>query len=255
MQKGKTYTDVAVYIPYEDGVMKGPYPPEQQRVWVWGEYELRYVYPPEETEGYHPIWINRHFLEEANYENDKLVVGDAQFSSLYCDVAYMDIRALKKVLEFAKEGLPVCMKRLPKQPGFMKSNDYAKILEELSSLKNVSSQFEKVVQHPPLIQGDSLPEYWCRVENDGTHYLFLSQPLSKNLKYPVYSGQSFMKQSVFPELTLNANGKIIRQKFEFKPYQSLMLKISADGEMEFVDINFIPKHPIVRPREQQKMYF
>ena len=129
------------------------------------------------------------------------------------------------------------------------------MLNELSSLKNVSQKFEQVVQHPPILQGDSLPEYWCRVEKDGTHYLFLAQPFSKDLKYPVYSGQSLMKQSVFRELTLCINGKTIRQKFEFKPYQSLMLKITADGEMEFVDITFIPKDPIVRPRESQKMYF
>ncbi|MEM6964503.1 MAG: glycosyl hydrolase, partial [Bacteroidota bacterium] len=57
LQKGKTYSDVAVYVPYEDGVMQGAYPPERQRVWVWGEYELRYIYPPAETEGYHPLWI------------------------------------------------------------------------------------------------------------------------------------------------------------------------------------------------------
>ena len=255
MQKGRTYTDVAVYIPYEDGVMKGPYPPEQQRVWVWGEYELRYVYPPEETEGYHPMWINRHFLEEAKFQNGKLIVGDAQFSSFYVDVEYMDVRALKKVLAFAKEGLPVCLKRLPKQSGFMKLPEYERMLNELAALRNVSQKFEQVVQHPPLIQGDSLPEYWCRVEKDGTHYLFLAQPFSKDLKYPVYSGQSLMKQSVFRELTLCINGKTIRQKFEFKPYQSLMLKITADGEMDFVDITFIPKDPIVRPREPQKMYF
>ena len=158
MRKGKTYTDVAVYIPYEDGVMKGAYPKERQRVWVWGEYELRYVYPPEETEGYHPVWINRHFLEQAKYESDgsakgerKLKVGDAQFSSLYIDVDYMDIRALTKVLEFAKQGLPVCLKRTPKQPGYNKSPDYKKMLDELSSLKNVSPIFKNVVQHPPLM--------------------------------------------------------------------------------------------------------
>lgn len=262
MQKGKTYTDVAVYIPYEDGVMKGAYPPERRRVWVWGEYELRYVYPPEETEGYHPIWINRTFLEEAKFQHDgadktggKLIIGDAQFSSLYCDVDYMDIRALKKVLEFAKEGLPVCMKRLPKQPGFVKSPEYSKMLDELSSLNNVSDQFRKVVKHPPLIQGDSLPEYWCRVENDGTYYLFLAQPLSKDLKYPIYSGQSYMKESIFRDLTLNINGKVIHKKFEFKPYQSLMLKITPDGKMKLVDISFIPKDPVIRPHEQQKTYF
>ena len=136
------------------------------------------------------------------------------------------------------------------------------MLEELSSLNNVSDQFEKIVHHPPLIQGDSLPEYWCRIENDGTHYLFLAQPLSKDLQYPVYSGQSLMKQSIFRELTLNiparqsgGNGKTIVQKFEFKPYQSLLLKITPNGKMEFADITFVPKDPIVRPHEQQKTYF
>ena len=255
MQQGKTYSDVAVYIPYEDGVMKGAYPPERQRVWVWGEYELRYVYPPGEVEGYHPIWINRHFLEEAKFENGKLKVGDAEFSSLYCDVEYMDVRALKKVLEFATEGLPVCLKRQPKQPGFSKSADYNKMVDELSILKNVSSDFKQVVQHPPFLQCDSLPEYWCRVAPDGSYALFLAQPLSKDLKYPVYSGQSIMKQSVFREITININGKTIHQNFEFKPYQSLMLKISPVGKIDFVDISFAPNEPVVRPREIQKTHF
>lgn len=255
MRKGKTYTDVAVYIPYEDGVMKGEYPQEKQRVWVWGEYELRYVYPPEETEGYHPLWINRHFLEEAKYENGKLKFGDAEFSSLYIDVNYMDIRALKKVLELAKEGLPVCLKRLPKQPGYVKSPEYSMMLLELSSLKTVSQNFEEIVHHPPLIQGDSLPEYWCRVDNDGTYYLFLAQPLSKDLKYPVYSGQSMMKKPVYRELAITIGGKTFRKKIEFKPYQSLMLKISPDGKVKSVDIRFVPKDPIVRPHEPQKTYF
>ena len=133
------------------------------------------------------------------------------------------------------------------------------MLQELSSLNSVSDKFEKIVQHPPLIQGDSLPEYWCREENDGTYYLFLAQPLSKDLKYPVYSGQSFMKQSVFRELTLNipakGGGKTIRKKFEFKPYQSLMVKIAPNGKMKFVDITFVPKDPLVRPHEPQNMHF
>ena len=224
LQKGKTYSDVAMYIPHEDGVMKGAYPPERQRVWVWGEYELRYVFPPTELEGYHPLWINRHFLEQAEYvistdQQDaqeppegrttlrslmedkqpvgKLVVGDAEFSVLYIDVEYMDARALKRVLALAKKGLPVCLKRAPNEPGKIKSGEYADMLDELASLQNVSEDFEQVIDHPPLIQGDNLPEYWCRVEEDGTHYLFLAQGPSKDLKYPVYSGQSHMEKSDF----------------------------------------------------------
>jgi len=255
LQKGKTYTDVAVYIPYEDGVMKGAYPKERQRVWVWGEYELRYIDPPEETEGYHPMWINRYFLEKAVFKNNKIIVGDAQFSILYIDVDFMDVRALRTVLELAQEGLPVCLKKFPQEPGKIKSGVYSSLLNELASLENVSKNFNQVIDHPPLIQGDSIPEYWCRVEQDGTHYLFLAQLPSKDLTYPVYSGQSHMKQSDLRELTLTINGKTIRQKVEFKPYQSVMLKISAKGKVDYMDISFMPEAPIVRPREQQKMYF
>ncbi len=255
LQKGKTYSDVAMYIPYEDGVMQGAYPKERQRVWVWGEYELRYIYPPKELEGYHPLWINRHFLNLAKYKNGKLKVGDAQFSSLYIDVKYMDIRALKRVLELAKEGLPVCLKSSPQQPSRVKDIGYEKLLQELNALENVSNDLQKVVQHSPLIKGDVLPEYWCRVTADGTHYLFLAQGLSKDLKYPLYSGQSFMDQSEFKDLTLTINGKTIQQNFEFKPYQSLMLKISPDGSVEQMDITFVPKDPIIRPREEQRMHF
>jgi len=255
MQRGKTYSDVAVYIPYEDGVMKGAYPPERQRVWVWGEYELRYIHPPEEIAGYHPLWINRHFLMQAEFKNGKLIVGDAAFSTLYIDVEYMDVRALKRILELAKEGMPVCLKRHPKQPGKVKENTYDQLLTELVSYRNVSSDINTVVDHPPLIQGDSLPGYWCRVEEDGTHLLFLAQPLSTYLTYPLYSGQSLMKQSVNRKLKFTIAGKTITLDVEFKPYQSVILKVAANGKVEQIDITFIPKEPVVRPRETQKMYF
>lgn len=255
MQKGKIYTDVAVYIPYEDGVMKGAYPQEKQRVWVWGEYEMRYIYPPEEVQGYHPIYINRYFLENAVYENNKLKVGGSEFSCLYIDVNYLDIRALKKITELANQGLPVCLKKNPKQPGANKSNTFAKYISELSELKNVSSDFQKIISHKPLIDGNNLPEYWCRKEADGTYYLFLAQPLSKNISYPIYCGQSSMKTSEFRELTFHINGKTIHQTFEFKPYQSLLLKFSPDGKMSQIDISFIPKDPVILPHEKQKTYF
>lgn len=255
MKKGKTYSDVAVYIPYEDGVMKGAYPPERQRVWVWGEYELRYVFPPEELEGYHPLWINRHFLEQAEFKDGKLSVGDAEFSALYIDVEYMDVRALKRILELARKGLPVCLKQHPKQPGYRKSDTYTSILSELQSLEHVEADLGLVLDHPPLLRGDDLPEYWCRVEEDGSHYLFLAQLPSKGLEYPVYSGQSYMDHSDFRELTISVNGHNVTKKVEFKPYQSLMLKVSPNGNIEHLDINFVPRDPIILPREKQRMNF
>ncbi|MEP7197350.1 MAG: glycosyl hydrolase [Saprospiraceae bacterium] len=255
LQMGKSYSDVAVYIPYEDAVMKGPYPPERQRVWVWGEYEMRYIHTPSEIEGYHPLWINRHFLETAKVVKEKLIVGDAGFSLLYLDINYLDIRALKRILQLAKEGLRVCIKQQPLQPGKSKSEEYSKMLNQLLALDNVSRNFNKIIDHPPLIQGDSLPDYCCRTTKDGTKYLFLAQWVSKNLQYPVYSGQSISSESKTMEFILNTNGKSQKIKVEFKPYQSVVLKISPKGKIDFVDISFFPKTPIVRPREIQKMYF
>jgi len=255
MQKGKTYSDVAVYIPFEDGVMKGAYPPERRRVWVWGEYEMRYIFPADELEGHHPLWINRHFLEKANYVNGKLKVGDAQFSTLYIDVNFMDVRALQRILAFAEKGLPICLKKSPIQPGHKKSDEYSDLLNKLKSMPNVSDDFQKVIKHQPLIQGEYIPQYWCKVEEDGAHYLFLAQTHSKDLKYPVYSGQSFMDKSEFRDLTFHVNGKTISKNIEFKPYQSVMVKISPEGELSLVDIDFVPKDPEIRPREKQRMNF
>jgi hypothetical protein len=255
MQKGKTYSDVAVYIPYEDGVMKGAYPPERQRVWVWGEYEMRFINMPKEVEGYHPIWINRHFLSQAEFINKKLVVGDAQFSSLYIDVNYMDIRALEKVLHFAKKGLPVCLKRSPAQPGKLKSEEYRKILNDLMEMSNVSTDFSKVVPNAPLLQSDSLPAYWCKKDKEGNAYLFLAQSKSKDLVYPVFSGQSFMKTSEKRTFNIAWNGISQELEVEFKPYQSVLLKITPSGKIEYMDIAFMPKTPTVKPAEPQLMNF
>jgi hypothetical protein len=255
LQRGKTYSDIGVYIPYEDGVMKGAYPPERQRVWVWGEYEMRYIDPTDELEGYHPLWINRHFLEMAAYKNGKLVVGDALFSTLYIDVRYMDVRALIRTLELAKEGLPVCIKHAPSQPGNVKSDKYQDMLKELINLPNVSGKLQEVVSHKPLIEGQNLPEYWCRVTKTGTAYIFLAQPLAKDLVYPIYSGQSFMKETVKSNITVNYINHELELDLEFNPYESKILKISANGEVEEMNITFEPKSPIVRPKEKQRMNF
>lgn len=255
LQMGKTYSDIAVYIPYEDAVMKGAYQPEKQRVWVWGEYELRYIFPPDELEGYHPLWINRHFLDKAVFNDGKLIAGDATFNALYIDVKYLDLRALKRIVELAELGLKVCLKQQPKQPGYKKKDEYDEYLKKLISLRNVSDDFEKIISHPPLIASDSIPEYWCRVDQKGNHYIFLAQFPAKNLSYPIYSGQSTMKSSQYHDFTFTINGKKITKRLEFKPYQSLLLKFTPEGRMKLLDVSFTPKDPVVREREPQRTYF
>ncbi len=255
MRKGRTYSDIAVYLPYEDGIMKGAYPPERQRVWVWGEYELRYVDPPKEVEGYHPLWINRHFLEKAEYQDGKLKVGEAEFSLLYIDVKYMDVRSLKRIYELSLKGLKVCWKMDPEQAGLNKDADFNDLLDGLKALPNVSNELGSLVDRSPLIQSDSLPAYWARKTKDGSLYIFLAQWGAKDLKYPIYSGQSYSDKASSQKFTFNYNGRIIEKEVLFQPYQSPIIKMGPKGEVEQINLEFVPKDPVVRPKEKQKMYF
>ena len=111
------------------------------------------------------------------------------------------------------------------------------------------------IDHPPLIRGEVLPDYWCRVDVEGNYYIFLAQLPAKDLKYPLYSGQSFADSSMTLELSFQMQNIEIEETVVFNPYQSLMLKVSSVGKLEYLDINYVPKDPVVRPIEKQKMYF
>ncbi len=255
LQKGKTYSDLAVYIPLEDGIMAGAYPAERQRVWVWGQYEMRYIQTPKDLEGYHPLWINRHFLEQAEFVNGKLKVGDASFSALYIDVSYMDHRALERIHTLAKAGLKVVLKQTPKQPSKVGFSSYQNMLDSLIVLPNVKQEFDQEFLGNPLLAGNDLPPYWCRKLDDGSLYLFLAQPNAKQLTYPIYSGQSYMNQAVERKLSINYNGNKLDTTLIFEPYQSKLLRLSPKGKVEEIDISFFPKDPVIRPKEKQRMYF
>ncbi|MBL4578506.1 MAG: hypothetical protein JKX74_08540 [Flavobacteriales bacterium] len=254
MKMGSTYSDVAVYIPYEDAVMAGAYPDELQRVWVWGAYEMRFLEPPAELEGRHPLWINRSFLKEATYVDGLLNCGDAKFSTLYINVEYLDSRSLDHVLDLAKQGLPVCLKRIPREPGKMKSGSFVERLEALQGLPNVNAEFEALPQQLPLIKGDSLPAYWCKVDSDGAHWIFFAHPLAKNLTYPLTSGQSRSGVRI-RNVEITVHGVTTEVRLEFQPYQSLLAVIADNGAPKFYDISFTPKDPVVKPKTVEKMYF
>jgi hypothetical protein len=167
----------------------------------------------------------------------------------------MDIRALRRIVQLAKEGLPVCLKQIPEQPGQVSSEEFASLMDVLTSFPHVSSEFSKVVSHKAFITGIDLPDYWCRVDDKGNYIIFLAQPLAKDLRYPVYGGQSWMDTAEVRNVEFSVHGKSIPYTVTFDPYQSVLLRISPGGQIETIDITFVPRTPEVRPREPQRTYF
>lgn len=242
MKKGVNYSNIAVYLPTEDSWMTGEMKnPDPQQPWAWGEYEMRNVRMPLELKGYHPLWINAEYLEKGILNNGKLYIGDAVFSYLYLDVEYLCYKALTTVVRLAKNGFPVCIKKPFKEPGKNKSTDYSIISAELMSLPSVSHKFKPI--HKPLVEGDSLPDFWCR-KDGGNYYLFFANPKSKNLKLPLTYGQSLCNRILEKNIKISINDVQIPYILKFKPYQSLLLKINDIGKIEPLNIEFVPPTPV-----------
>ncbi|MCF8365309.1 MAG: hypothetical protein K9H16_05980 [Bacteroidales bacterium] len=240
MQFDRAYSDIAVYLPLEDSWVDGILPEELQLPWAWGAYELRYEYFSPELAGYHPLWINADFLSRGTIVDKKLLVNDLTFNALYVDVQYLDIETLEVILALAGQGLPVCLKCKPDQAGHLKNELFHHLTNKLKSLPNVSEDFGQLITHKPLLEGENLPEFWCRTDGESA-IIFVANPLYKGLKYPLNYGQSHQDSTIAQTVTLNFNGISRQIELRFEPYQSLLLKMDKNGEIEFLDITFVPK--------------
>ena len=240
MKKGQVYSDVALYLPLEDSWMGVEYPDSLQMPWVWGEYELRYVWAPEYLKGYQPLWVNNKVLTEGRLENNRLYFGDLSFSSLAVDVEYLDLAALKQVVRLAEAGLPVLLARQPKQPGKNKVGEYAELLKKLAALPNVSANPKQVITQSPLVEGDDLPEFWCRQDGDD-RYIFFATPAAKKLKYPLRYKQAFEDKGSVRQIIIHTPAGPKPYTLNFAPNQSVLLKVKSDGTIENVDIHFEAK--------------
>jgi len=239
MKKGRPYTDVAVYLPLEDAWMKGIMPVEKQFIWAWGYYEMRYVYFPDIVKGHHPTWINKEFLSEAVYEDGQLKVGDASFNYLYIDASFIDYETLQLVAGFADKGLPVTLKKEPREPGTIKHDDYNELVNEILGIPSVQKDFRP--HRVPLVSGTVTPPFRARETEEGL-YLFFANPGSANIKFPVKYGQSLSENSNEFQVRVNYGNEKYDIDLKFEPYSSLLYLLNK-GKIEQIDISYRPPVP------------
>jgi hypothetical protein len=171
-------------------------------------------------------------------------VGDLTFSTLYVDASWLDSETLETVLRLADAGLPVCLRRAPKQAGHIQSPTFASQLQRLVSLSNVSSDLGKIAAGKPLVVGDDLPDYWARVDNNGDLLIFFAHPFTQDLRLPLRFGQSFTDKDLTRDVTIWAAGRSLPLKLVFKPCQSLLARIPPGRPAEFIDIAYQPPPPV-----------
>ena len=251
MKQGRPASRIAVYLPTEDSWIAGELPLEKQFIWAWGEYEQRYTCLPQELQPWRPLWINGEFLEKALFKDGLLRAGNQAFHALYVDAEYLDLSVLKRIVELAGHGLPVCIKQDPKEPGLNKSGDeYNNLLVRLNKLENVGRSAAFLEKVPWLVKGAESCEYWCRETGDGLLFFF-AHPDSRNITFPMEYGQSLCEKSVSLPITIHYKGKTQPFQLDFLPYQSVMIQVSGEGIITPVNIGFLPETPVFKPRIRQ----
>jgi hypothetical protein len=224
--------------------MAGIMPKEKQFLWAWGYYEMRYVYFPDELAGYNPTWINGEFLQKAVVKDGVMTVGDAAYQALYMDADYLDYNVLKRVAELAGKGLPVILKKEPKEPGALPHPDYS---QWVGKLKNSKTIFPAIPQNmTPFIVGKTIPNHWCR-KDDELLYIFFPHPDANRLKFPMEYGQSLETEIKTYDIRIDYQGNKYDLTLEFAPYQSLLYAI-RNRKIEKIPVDFIPGIPEVRKR-------
>jgi hypothetical protein len=244
MKQGRSYSDVAVYLPTEDAWIKGILPKDKQFIWAWGYYEMRYTYFPAEVAGHHPIWINQEFLTKGVFESGVFRVGDARFRSLYIDVEFLDYEVLRRIRTLAEQGLSITLKRPPREAGTIKHGDWGVLLNTINGLSNVSAEFSP--KRPALIEGTDIPTYWARMTDEAL-YIFFAHPRTEKLTFPLAYGHSFTDATMELPVIVNYEGERHATVLQFEPYSSLLYKIEK-GTMTRLDIDYVPKTPVIKAR-------
>jgi hypothetical protein len=238
MRSGKTYTDVAVYLPLEDAWIEGEYPAEKQMEWSWGAYELRYVQFPAELKGYPAMWVNQSFLERLSVNDNGIAQNsECSFRSLVVDARYLDIKTLSTIRRLAQQGFFVVFLQTPHQAGKNSSEAFDSVLEKTLTLPNVYKDCSGLRPAEPLVSGSYIPEFWCRETTEGL-VIFFAHPAGKELSLPVeYAMRDFGKSEEIP-ISFRWKGKVIPYILRFEPHKSLLIKLTNEGTLELIQIPF-----------------
>lgn len=235
--RGKPEFNVAAYLPLEDTWMSGEIPREERTPAARYHWELRGIRPPRQLEPYHPCWISLPFLKAATVHQQRLHVGRIDVGALFVDSRYVTLEALREIVRLADEGLPIILKRIPEQPGRVRSAEYPSLLNRLTKSERVHADVE-TVQLTPLVEGDNLPPYWCCREGNLTT-CFFAHPATRSVRYPLRYLQSEESVAETRAVRLRAGAQLIERELLFEPQQSLALQVSDEGAVTDVDIRWI----------------
>ena len=115
------------------------------------------------------------------------------------------------------------------------------MLNQLKALPNVSETPDEILKDiAPVISGNNLPEFWCR-EDKGERYIFIANPAACRMRYPLRYGQAFEDKGTVLDVEIHTSRGMKPYTLNFKPNQSILLKINAKGHIDEIPLDFEAK--------------
>jgi len=239
MKQGATYARVACYLPWEDALVAGPLPPALRLPSAAHYWELHYTQRPAEVRPFCAAWISAAFFRDAVVENGRLRVGAACFEALFIDSQWMECEALRAIVRFAEQGLPVVLKRRPREPGRRASADFERLLQSLASHPGVYPSLASVPGLLPVLRptraADTLPPFWVR--RDGERYtIFLAHPRAADVRYPLPYGLASEANSIALSLHLSLGTTEQDLLLSFQGSGALLLTVEGKS-LDCIDLS------------------
>ncbi|QDU39475.1 hypothetical protein Mal4_38200 [Maioricimonas rarisocia] len=235
MKVGRTYTNLAVWLPLEDRWMAGNIPDEERTPAAVARWEMRDVVPPNELAGFHPIWVSSAFLTSAQCVDGELAIGSRRFAGLLVDCEWLDFDALIELLRLADSGARIVLAGTPEEPGHRKHPEYSQCLSDLKRYPGTVSQFDPS-DWTPLVRGDNLPPFWAR-ETDDELFIFFGHPLTQHVKYPMPKGLSDEAAREHRQVTIQYGSHARNVELRFEPGQSLLVRCTRTGDVDVTGLS------------------
>ncbi len=231
LKEGSPVGGLGIYLPFEDALMRDRLPEDGRTPGANYYWEMRSAVPPEETEGFHPLWISLPFLKEAIVQEEGCIRSRGLLlDGIYVDCEWLDAASLFELERLALAGGALIWKQACREPGRKPCGSYeARLQAILSRARRRLAD----VRLQPLLSGSDLPPYWARRLGDDL-LLFFAHPKAKEIGYPMPHLFSLESRDEVREVTLHWEKRETLLRLQFEPHQSQALLVTPTGAVQRV---------------------
>ncbi len=245
MRKGRVFSHLAVYLPFEDQLMKDEVPECNRTISNRYYWEMQEVKMPHELNPYRPIYCSLPQLRTARVAGDGSILffgqggGEPTFvaDALYCYSEYLDLETIEALAEIKELGGRVIFKEEPVLAGLASDPVRSGKFKTFWAATTSDDSLTKVRR---ILESTVPLDYWSRWDAEkNIYYLFVAHPDNRNLSYPMEKGfHGDIRRKSVSATFWSEQGISYPSELVFSDHSSVLVIIDEnDGTVSCLDTN------------------